>query len=63
MKKLVLLAVVFGSFALTSCSKEKDCECTTTVPGIDPVTTVVPIEDGDCSDLEVNNPYMSCKKQ
>ncbi|MBK21494.1 MAG: hypothetical protein CMP63_04135 [Flavobacteriales bacterium] len=62
MKKLVLLAVVFGSFALTSCSKEKDCECTTTVPGLDPVTQVYTIEDGDCSDLETNS-LISCEKK
>jgi hypothetical protein len=51
MKKVVLAAFVAG-ITLVSCSSEKDCECTTTTPGIPSSTVTTTIEDGECEDLE-----------
>jgi len=55
MKKLLFVAVL-GLIALTSCSKEKTCTCTTAYTGdgasfYTPVSTSVTIKDGDCEDM------------
>ena len=53
MKKLPLfiLAAALTVFA-TSCSKEKTCNCETSLDGITTGTTSAVIEDGDCSYLD-----------
>ena len=54
MKKLTLVLSVFAVIALSSCSKEKDCECTTTVTGSTTKTvSQVHIEEGECSDNNI----------
>ncbi len=56
MKKVLLALGVVAMFAFaTSCSKEKDCTCTTSYSGtgseyFTPTTADMHIEDGDCSD-------------
>lgn len=51
-KNLFIATLLIGGFALTSCSKEKTCECTTSsdMIGIDDIVTTVTIDEGDCSD-------------
>lgn len=54
MKKAIFALALTACFGLTmtSCSKETTCECTTTVQGIDPVTTVQTYDENvDCSDF------------
>ena len=58
MKKFILVLGVFAAVALTSCSKEKDCECVATAAGITGGTTEVTIDDGDCSDMDENTTTM-----
>ena len=52
MKKLLLVAMIFGGLALTSC--KKDYVCTTTVPsffpGMAPSVTETPFNDLNKSD-------------
>ena len=54
MKKLTFILALAAFASFSSCSKEKDCVCTTTVTfdGQDPVTTTadVHITEGKCSD-------------
>ena len=52
MKKLLLGLAVIGMITLASCSKEKDCECTSTSGGTEIGTTTTTIEDGECSDMD-----------
>jgi len=55
MKRLFVLLAVCAVVSFTSCSKEKDCACTTTEPltGLETTTTIT-IEEGKCSDLDTN---------
>ncbi len=54
MKKIAFILGIALLVGMSSCSKEKDCTCTTTssVPGVAPVTTTTHIDDGECSKLE-----------
>lgn len=56
MKKfLCFIFIASGVIALSSCSKEKDCNCTITAKtaGMDPMVTTVQttVKSGKCSDL------------
>lgn len=52
MKKISILSLTVAlALFVTSCSKEKTCECDTLVSGTSIGTSEVVIEDGDCSDL------------
>lgn len=55
MKKILLAFAVVGMITLASCSKEKDCKCTTSITGDaianSSTTTTVHIEDGKCRDM------------
>jgi hypothetical protein len=55
MKKLTFILGVIAIVALSSCNKEKDCKCVTSYSGtgswgIDDVTVLIRIDEGDCSD-------------
>ncbi len=55
MKKLLsIAAMAIFVIALSSCTKEIECECTTTLDGVDMGTTTYTIEDKkpDCADLD-----------
>lgn len=54
MRKLTLVFGLLVAVAISSCSKEKDCKCVTTAPGVPEVTTTVTIEDGKCSDMNTS---------
>jgi hypothetical protein len=59
MKKSVFILGLFLVVALSSCNKEKDCECVSTYSGtgtetMADVTTTMTIQDGDCSDMDVS---------
>ena len=43
---------VVAMIGLSSCSKEKDCQCTAKIGNISYDLGVEHIEDGECSDLE-----------
>ena len=72
MKKVLFIAVL-GLIAFSSCKKEKDCECTSTITGMPiastPVVTSVKIEDKECSDLNTTTTAgilttkMECKEK
>jgi len=51
MKKVMIALGAFAMISLASCSKEKDCECTTTIDGGNAQTSEQVVEDGDCEDL------------
>ncbi|MDD4216632.1 MAG: hypothetical protein PHZ24_04770 [Bacteroidales bacterium] len=55
MKKLLLGFAVIGMISLASCSKERDCKCTTSITGdsiaTSSSTSTVHIEDGRCRDM------------
>ncbi len=64
MKRLALLLGVLTVIAFSSCSKEKDCECTTTQTGqTDPIITQVHIDDGDCSDMNITQTVGSIEQK
>ncbi len=53
MKKigLILGVVLLAGIAMTSCSKEKDCKCTSKAGDFVGATVKHHIKKGDCSDL------------
>lgn len=51
MKKLALFAVVLSGLALTSCSREKECNCDYDTAGLKSQQDVT-ISDGKCEDLD-----------
>lgn len=53
MKKLLFVAVL-GVIALSSCKKEKDCECTSKSGGVVAGTTTTTIKDGECADMNTS---------
>lgn len=60
MKRILLGLAVIALISLASCSKEKDCKCTTTttsdlVEGATIVESDVRIDEGRCSDLNETN--------
>ncbi len=65
MKKAFLALSVVALFALSSCSKEIECECTTYDNGTEVATTSHTIEDDDCSSLESENGTLKveCKEK
>ncbi len=54
MKKIAFILGVALLVGMSSCSKEKDCTCTTTssIPTVPATTVDKHIDDGDCSDLD-----------
>ena len=66
MKRILLGLSVIALISLASCSKEKDCKCTTTttsdlIEGATIVESDVHIEDGKCSDLNSENSMLGVK--
>lgn len=58
MKRSVLIIAIFGAALLSSCDKEKTCECTTTYIAdngseYQPGNTDEKVIEGDCDDLDV----------
>ncbi len=51
MKKALIGFAVICMFFLASCSKERDCKCTTTINDEEFSVVTVHIEDGRCRDL------------
>ena len=66
MKKILLGLSVIALISLASCSKEKDCACTTTttsdlLEGANVVEEVVHIDEGKCSDLNSEESSLGVK--
>ncbi|MDR1729973.1 MAG: hypothetical protein LBR52_04855 [Prevotellaceae bacterium] len=55
MRKVLFIVAAMGMITLASCSKEKDCTCTTKTTGspveMPDVTSEGTVKDGDCNDL------------
>lgn len=58
MKKFILVLGVFAAVALTSCSKEKDCECTTSIENLADQLVDKTIDDGECGDMNMETTTM-----
>ena len=66
MKKILLGLSVIALISFASCSKEKDCKCTTTttsdvIEGATIIESVVHIDDGKCSDLNKEDTKLGIK--
>lgn len=57
MKRVLLSLAVIAMIGLASCNKEKTCECVTEAAGMSSTTEVV-IEEGDCSDMDLESSTM-----